>query len=512
LNEIESVDILYCKSVKLFNMTKFGLLSFCFIYILFGILPIKAQESQAGRLIIEPYTFKAFDGREFPAEFGKLRVRENRTNQSKRLIQLAFVRLKSNAAKPGSPIVFLAGGPGAPGIGMGRVPVYFSLFDKLREVADVILLDQRGLGMSLPNLDCPVKPVPTYVFETAEKWQRTSFNSSRICAEYWRKQGVETSAYTNNASADDLDDLRAALGAERISLIGHSYGTVLAQAVVRRHGKNIDRVVFAGTEGQDNLINLPSVWDTLIKKLSYFAGEDSAVSKLVPDMEALYRRVLDKLERNPVTLTVTDVQTRQPVNIRVGKVGLQWLARQSMTDARNYAWLPALLHTIDQGDYSLLTRQIEPLYNGFQGRSPMANAVDCSVGWSEGRLAQAQKETPQALFSNVNLQWTAGKTCQAVGVSESGSTSQSRLWSTLPVLFISGTLDTNTPPFQAEEVRWGFPNSVHLIVENGGHETLPSKEVQSVIVDFFKGQDVRGRTVLLDRPKFLSVEEAKRHL
>jgi fermentation-respiration switch protein FrsA (DUF1100 family) len=86
---------------------------------------------------------------------------------------------------------------------------------------------------------------------------------------------------------------------------------------------------------------------------------------------------------------------------------------------------------------------------------------------------------------------------------------QPRLWSTLPALFISGTLDTNTPPFQAEEVRWGFPNSVHLIVENGGHETLPSSEVQTVIADFFKGQDVKGRTVSFERTRFLSVEEAK---
>jgi pimeloyl-ACP methyl ester carboxylesterase len=469
---------------------------------------LNAQEVRAGQLVIEPYSFRTFDGKELQAELGKLWVRENRSGQSDRLIQLAFVRLKSTAANPGSPVVFLAGGPGAPGIGMGRVPVYFRLFDKLREVADVILLDQRGLGMSSPDLQCPVTPVPNDVFESAAKWLRVATDKSRSCAEYWRSKGVEVSAYTNDASADDLDDLRQSLGAARISLIGHSYGTVLAQAAVRRHGKNLDRVVFAGTEGRDDLVNLPSVWDTLIKKLSYFASEDTAVKKLVPDMEALYRRVLDKLERNPVTLTVTDAQTKRPVNIRVGKIGLQWLVRHTMTDARNYARLPALFHTIDQSDYSLLTRYIEPLYHGFQGRSPMANAVDCSVGWSEERLMQARRETPQSLFSNVNLQRTA-EVCKGVGISESGVALQPRLWSTLPALFISGTLDTNTPPFQAEEVRWGFPNSVHLIVENGGHETLPSSEVQTVIADFFKGQDVKGRTVSFERTRFLSVEEAK---
>ena len=46
-------------------------------------------------------------------------------------------------------------------------------------------------------------------------------------------------------------------------------------------------------------------------------------------------------------------------------------------------------------------------------------------------------------------------------------------------------------------------------MENGGHETLPGADVQTVVVDFFKGQDVKGRTVSFERTRFLSVEEAK---
>lgn len=435
-------------------------------------------------------------------------MRENRSSKSNRLIQLTFVRLKSTAKQPATPIVWLAGGPGTPGIVMGRIPVYFSLFDKLREVSDVILLDQRGSGMSSPSLKCPVAPVPPDVFESAEKWLRSYTEMSRACAEHWRSEGVDLAAYNTNANADDLDDLRQALGAEKISLVGHSYGTVLAQAAIRRHSDRLNRVVLASVEGVDNLLSLPSAWDMIIKKLSYFASQDATVNKIVPDMEAIYRQVLDKLERNPVTLTVTDQQTKRPVNIRVGKIGLQWLVRLDMNDARTYAGLPALFYTINQGDYSVLTRQIEPLYNSFKGRSPMANAMDCSAGWSAERFAQVHRESPQALFSNVNLQWTP-EICKSVGIMENIPAPQLRVWSTLPTLFVSGTLDTNTPPFEAEEVRWGFPNSTHLIVENSGHEMLPSPEVQMVIVDFFKGQDVSNRRVSFPRPRFISIEEAK---
>lgn len=460
-----------------------------------------AQNAQPGKLVFEPYTLRTFDGKEHPAELGRLSVRENRATKSDRLIELAFVRLKSTSDKPGPPIVWLAGGPGIPGIVMGRIPVYYPLFERLREVGDVILLDQRGIGMSSPNLQCEAAPVATDVFETSEKWLRAHTTMSTTCADQWRARGVDLAAYTTDANADDLDDLRQALGAEQISLIGHSYGTVLAQAAIRRHGKRISRAVLASVDGPDTLLALPSVWDVLIAKLAYFASEDPAVSKLVPDLHALQRRVLEKLEREPITLTIADEQKR-PVEIRVGRIGLEWLLRLDMNDARSYSRIPALLYTIDRGDYSLFTRRMEAQYNGFRGRSPMANAIDCSAGWSQERLAQARREAPHALFRYVNVQWESDL-CKPV------PQPRSRLVSTVPALFISGTLDTNTPPFHAEEVRFGFPNSVHLVIDNSGHEMLPSTEVQSVVVDFFKGVDVSQRKVAFPRPKFLTIEEAK---
>lgn len=493
-------------------MNKFtSLLIFCCLC--FTANAQEKEEARAGRVAFEPYVFKSFDGKEVPAELGRLWVRENRATGSTRLVQLAFVRLKSTSAEPAAPVVWLAGGPGVPGIVMARVPVYFRFFDRLREVADVILLDQRGTGMSSPSLACPRVSPPADVLESEDKWLRAYTTLTRACAEHWRAQGVELAAYNTDAGADDLDDLRRALGAERISLVGHSYGTVLAQAALRRHSRHLQRVVLANTDGTDNLLALPSVWDLLIKKLSYLAAQDAAVNKIIPDAEALYRRVLDKLSRTPVSLNVTDARTRSPVNLRVGKVGLQWLVRLAMNDARTYPVLPALFHTIDQGDYTLLARRVESLYNDFGGRSPMATASDCSGGWSAERLAQAQREAAGALFSNVNLQWKSD-ICKSViaatnPTKNTNTPPPSRVWSTVPALFVSGTLDTNTPPFQAEEVRWGLPNSAHLVVENGGHETLPSEEVQRVVVDFFKGLDVRGRVVTFERPRFLSVEEAK---
>jgi hypothetical protein len=64
----------------------------------------------------------------------------------------------------------------------------------------------------------------------------------------------------------------------------------------------------------------------------------------------------------------------------------------------------------------------------------------------------------------------------------------------------------NTPPYQAEESRWGFSSSSHLVVENAGHEdTLPNEAVQTAIAGFLAGKDVGEVRVRLPRPKFIPV-------
>jgi len=89
-------------------------------------------ELKDGDLKFEPFTI-SYEGQNVIAELGRLVVRENRSNPSTRLIELAFVRLKSTAEKPGYPVVYLDGGPGSSAINIARVPDYMRAFMKLRD-------------------------------------------------------------------------------------------------------------------------------------------------------------------------------------------------------------------------------------------------------------------------------------------------------------------------------------------------------------------------------------------
>ena len=99
------------------------------------------------------------------------------------------------------------------------------------------------------------------------------------CATELRGKGIDLSAYNTEASADDLDDLRRALGAEKISLFGFSYGTHLALAAVRRHPERIDRVILAGTEGPDHSQKLPHTFD-LLRQGAHKKGDVLAVARI----------------------------------------------------------------------------------------------------------------------------------------------------------------------------------------------------------------------------------------
>ncbi|MFP3944189.1 MAG: alpha/beta fold hydrolase, partial [Alphaproteobacteria bacterium] len=194
---------------------------------------------------IEPHRFKGPEGREVAAEIGRFEVPVNRGGGASETMELAFVRFPSTNPNPGAPIVYLAGGPGGSGTGTAAGP-RFPLFMKLRQVADVIAFDQRGTGLSHTPPPCPdQKPLPLERAGTREAWIEHIGAEIRRCTAFWRAEGVDLAAYNTRESADDLEDLRKALGADRIALWGISYGTHLALAMLKRHPDSVERVVLA---------------------------------------------------------------------------------------------------------------------------------------------------------------------------------------------------------------------------------------------------------------------------
>lgn len=475
-----------------------------------------AQETTAtprklGDLWFEPFKF-AIQGNTVEGELGRLIVKENRTKADSKTVELAFVRLKSTAAKPGYPVIYLDGGPGSSAIGIAQAPDYMRAFQKLREVGDVILLDQRGVGRSRPNLTrITPEPLPTDIFADKARAQAEFTKRFKEAAEYFRSQGVDLSAYNTRESAHDVDDIRKALGVEKVNLVGFSYGTHLGLACIRYHGANLNRVVLIGTEGPDHTDKLPSTSDNAVRRLAKIAAADPEIGPKAPDLYATLKRVMDKLEKEPAKVTVTDRRANKPVELTVNHDGLRFLIRIDLGDTNDLPIFPTWFVTMDRGDYSILARFAERRYNQFGGGAPvMTVMVDGASGATAKRRQQIEREAKTSILGDMmNF-----PSFFIPGISEGtdlGDEFRSPIKTAVPTLFFSGELDNNTQPFQADEVRKTFKNSTHIVIPNAGHESMLTEErCQQTMVDFLTGKDVSGVKIALPLLKFLPIPDEKK--
>ncbi|HEX2123732.1 MAG TPA: alpha/beta fold hydrolase, partial [Thermoanaerobaculia bacterium] len=318
-------------------------------------------------------------------------------------------------------------------------------------------------------------------------------------------KGVDVRAFTTEESADDVEALRRALGVPKVSLAGFSYGTHLVLSVLRRHPQGVARAVLIATEGPADTWKYPETLDLQLTKLSYLAtGSDAMVRS--------FDRVMQKLAKDPLIVPVRLKDDAPAVDVKVSAFGLQRILIEDLGDSSDFVLFPAMLQMLEAGDPSLLARYVEKRYRGMAGGVPlMSLAMDCASGASPERLAEIERQAAASRFPLINFPYP--HICAQLGVVDLGERFRSAVASDVPALFISGTLDYQTPPYQAERAMWGFTNARHIVVTHGAHEDLDSnREVGMRVAAFLRGEEVKSGTIEAPRPKFLSVEEVKQRL
>ena len=462
-----------------------------------------SAQQKAGTLKIKPYTFQTIRGEKVPAEFGTLLVPENRKNPDSNLIELAFVRFKSTAKNPGPPIVYLAGGPGGSGIGAASGS-RFALFSAFREVADVIAFDQRGTGYSKPNLGCYEQlAAPLDVAPSREMALSELRTKARGCIEYWRDvQRVDLTGYNTNESADDLEDLRKALGEKQISLWAISYGTHLALATIRRHPQSISRAMLAGTEGPDHTYKLPSNIQKHLEDLAAVIKADPEIGKEIPDFLGLMKSVFDRLDAQPQTVEIVDPRTKQPVKVVVNKFVLQYIVANNIgtTVTANF---PSLFYRASKGDFSN-PAQVWLNTTRQELGSAMSYMMDCASGQTAARREHIAREARGRLLEDI-FNFPFPEICEEWKAPDLGDEFRSPVKSDVPVLFISGTLDARTPISNGEEYRAGFANSTHIIIEGAVHSDplfLASPKIKEGMLEFLQGKPVTATRIVGPPMKF----------
>ena len=171
-------------------------------------------------------------------ECGWLTLPEVRERPAGPAVRLAVARLRvRNPTAP--PLVYLHGGPG--GVG-ALAPSTLERFTTLSGgIRDVVYYDQRAVGLSEPKLCVGIPGKPDS--RDAATPQTLEITSARDCVASIRAQGRDPGAYTTVVQADDLRELRRALGYEKWDVFGVSYGGRLALEAMRRDPSGIRAVV-----------------------------------------------------------------------------------------------------------------------------------------------------------------------------------------------------------------------------------------------------------------------------
>jgi pimeloyl-ACP methyl ester carboxylesterase len=477
-----------------------ALLAACVATMLCGVGgPRGAAADTTGAIRWEPFTGKAADGSPLAGELGRIRVPEKRGEANGRTIEIAFVRYRTARPDAGPPLFFLEGGPGGSGAQGCAFPATHPAL-RLLEHCDVIGIDQRGTGLSRPNLAAPefgyTLPLDRAI---AREDDVAAFTGAVARAmRHWRARGVDLTAYNSEESADDIDDVRRALGVEKVVTFGASYGSHLALAHLRRHPESVARAVLQKVEGPDHTWKLPGAVQRRLAALDSLATADPRIRAMMPGLMGPLAALIDTLGRRPVTVAVGRERTAGRVTL--GAYDLRYTVAHMLASTRTSAGLADFLARLSRGDWTPLAEAaIEHRRGGVL--SAMGILIDCASGASATRRARIRREAadPANLLGDAIHAPFYPESCAPCGEVDLGDAFRAPITSAVPVLFVSGTLDARTPPANVEEIRGGFSGHAHVIVRNAGHDPreLIAAEYRELLQAFIRGEPVESATIEL---------------
>jgi pimeloyl-ACP methyl ester carboxylesterase len=414
---------------------------------------------------------------------GYLNVPEDRSNPRSRTLRLAVAIAQSRSENPQpDPVIYLHGGPSNHILWR----VFWWSRSPFLEQRDVIVIDQRGTGYSQPTLDCPeMHDIPILTLTSNMTLaEATQYRIARAtqCRERLTKEGIDLARYTTADSAADIDDLRKALGYKQWNLLGYSYGTRLALAVMRDYPDGVRSAildsVYMPPTGEFFTRLVPNAAQTF--KLLFDACKvDAACNAAYPDLEAAFLSVVDQLNAEPLTFQAINPFTDQGYEAKMNGPGFVGLVYRLMYDSTMLPLLPQLIYEVRRGNSAalpdLLTWHVNEPERTDIG---MANSVYCYDEAPFTTLDAYEKASASVdPRFNGHYHWDVDipallEICKAWMTRPVNSIENQPVTSDIPTLVLAGKFDPASPPIHsqlaAKTLRKGFyvefPTMGHFLV------------------------------------------------
>jgi pimeloyl-ACP methyl ester carboxylesterase len=400
-------------------------------------------------------------------ECGYLTVLESRSEDGSisgsRLIQLAVAILHppGGASQP-EPVIYLSGGPG-----FGVLELIHYQYEALSEPVfatgrDLVLFDQRGVGISRPALDCPgLDELSRDLLDRQVDGQEVDqeqvttllLESIGDCREMLAEV-ADLSAYNSAASADDMHDLRLALGYEQVNLWGGSYGTRLALETMRRHPEALRSVVLDAVYPPDvNLyLEAPANFQRALDRLFEACQSNDVCSARYPDLREVFFATVSKLNANPLLRKVDDPFTGDSYQTFIDGDTVMALTFQLLYDSTLRYLLPAQIYAASQGEYTAFDRARLSLLrlSRFSSRGMMLS-VQCHEEvpfskWEDFQAELANYPEFADMYADSILGGVIYRACEVWGAGQAAPRANQPVYSDVPTLLMSGEFDPITPP------------------------------------------------------------------
>lgn len=471
-------------------------------------VPALAQQSAPKGIVIEQGSVKLPTGETVPYDIGTLYVPENRSKPDSRRISIGFARIKAPHPTGAPPIFWLPGGPGLSVLDAFTDPSPAAQ-SRLRSwltfgaAGDLVVIEQRGYTdrgeMLVESADASPLDQPASVQADA----RAMLALARRAIAH--NPDKDLSGYTIQAFADDVDDLRRALGYDKISLFGGSFGSQWSLAVMRFHPENVARAVLSSVEPLNNGFDMPSHVFAALQRIAFDADRDPGLAPWLPNggmMEAV-RALHRRFAAGPIHVTIRE-DTSKAQTVVLGAEDLQ-LALLAHTDEAEH-W-PAFILSLYHGHYDEWARQTleDRRASPVKLIGPLA---DSSLGVTTEREHLMRTDPAVDLLGSWNFEANL-VSAPVWPTPDMGDAIRLPRVTPIPIVFVHGDWDTSTPIENTLGLLPYFPNGHAILVHRAGHDGAfyqlrESPAAKQAIYDFLRTGQTSGlpTEVTLATPRF----------
>ncbi len=397
----------------------------------------------------------------------KYEVYENRQARTGRKIAINIMVLPALTDKPApDPFVPLGGGPGQSAVETFPNAGYVNT---VRQQRSIVLIDQRGAGHS-NLLQCQLKD-----FNSAQSMVGDFFDLAKLraCRAELQKR-ADLTQYTTSIAADDLDEVRDALGYDKINVFGGSYGTRLGLVYLRRHEEHVRTLTLEGVAPPQYKIPLPFS-RTIQKSIEHLIDAcalDNSCKQSFPDLASEFRTIVDRLEKSPAQFNLRNPEAGKTQQITLSRGMFLANLRPVLYNPVFAGQFPSMVHHAFKNDwagYGAAVLNVNARLERILARG-MWFSILCAEDVPNITETEVKNETEGTLLGDFQVRLYQ-KACQEWPKGNIPKDYFAPIHSDVPVLLISGVLDPATPPEMAEQTAHDLAHSRLIAIQEGTHGT-----------------------------------------